>query len=653
MCLKFLDMNKYIRIHGDNIIECERTLKLISEAFKVVPVLEPNAPIYMPVYNIDYIGISFRIELLSGYNRWGMNIGNVIKNFGGALKEGADSYITEVVDELETVILAIEYCSALPAGNNAWQRNGRAYSCMQAGIPYLYFAEIGGVELDKNRCCKAPRFPNPIVPFSYISSSDRLGANCMPVYRPHPSIPTDIYNKYKESFGLIESENIIKNILLGLDYAVYKNALNEKCMSLIKKLSALRRTKDTLKGEDWNYFFEAKDAEEWLSQSKSPIIWRKKFIKKVKITEHFSKFKDEILKLGCLSIGAKDVPICLITKDKITLFNKLFNKFFTGINHSFSNDKNLAIVWITGYKPKGDDSRPDRGLTSLARMVLGNEVNILSLVYGPAKKNSYSILSTLQGYESNGMWESVIKLSDYALFDSVNYPQPIFHKINRNKQINNTSATFDFVKASLNCVYGEHDVDSTIHKIFGCNSIEYIKECFCNPPGGDWSGISYFASNNEEYRWTSLPRVSTTGGKRPDHVIQIKKKLKDIFLSIESKGSGRNLEKKIGINLKKYIDDIYKKIPTAIKGNNGKWRNNSTSVVIPTYHIISVGTFLYNNVEEMNKLLETKNLDSIISVEFRGNTTTLHVVTNSQGYELINILKEIQSLMGNFIISVH
>ena len=45
-------MVKILRIHGDNIIECERTLKLISEALKVSPVLEKNAPIYMPVYNL-------------------------------------------------------------------------------------------------------------------------------------------------------------------------------------------------------------------------------------------------------------------------------------------------------------------------------------------------------------------------------------------------------------------------------------------------------------------------------------------------------------------------------------------------------------------------------------------------------------------------
>lgn len=645
-------MIKSLRIHGDNIIECERTLKLISEALNVSPVLDKTAPTYMPIYELKADAFSFRIVLLSGHERWGISISDVIKKHGGTLREGADSYITEIIDGEEKLILAIEYCSALPAGNNAWQRNGRAFSSILAGVPYLYYAEIGGAELDEDRNYKAPRYPNPIVPFSYISSSHRIGSNCMPVYRPHPSIPSHIYEVFKDSFGLEESENVIRGVLLNLDYTEYKDSLNQKCMSLISTLSKSRRTRDTLKDEEWKNLYEATNADEWLTKQHNSIEWNKKFSDKVLTTRNFSSFKDAILDLGCISIGAKDIPICLIPKEKITLFNKYFHQFFPNISYAFSSEENLAVVWIVGYKPRGDDSRPDRGLTSLARMVLGNNIKMLTLVYGPAKSYSYSILSTLNGYESNGLWESVIKLSDFVLFDSVNYPQPIFHKLQRNKLSNNKEVIFKYEKASLLGGFGEHDIDTTIHQIFGCNNITKIKECFCNPPGGDWSGISYFTSDGHEYRWTSLPRVSLIGGKRPDHIIQINKGNKDLFLSIESKGLGSRLEEGIGDNLKKYIDSVYSSIPTAIRSNDSKWISNLSPVTIRSYNIISIGAFLFNGVEEMRSLLPKKGLDAIIAIEFNKNTTTLHVTTNTQGRELVDILKEIQLVMGNFIISI-
>lgn len=112
-------IKKHIRIHGDNIVECERTLFMMNDALGGTLTLV-DSPIYMPVYEIEAADYSFRVELLSGHGRWGVNIGNHLIKNGGILREGADSYICEVDGLNESVILAIEYCSALPAGNNAW-----------------------------------------------------------------------------------------------------------------------------------------------------------------------------------------------------------------------------------------------------------------------------------------------------------------------------------------------------------------------------------------------------------------------------------------------------------------------------------------------------------------------------------------------------
>ena len=118
-------MMRQIRVHGDNIIECERTLKLICEAFNVTPQLYADAPIYKPVYQAIYADTTFVIELLPGHDRWGLSVANEIAKYGGVLREGADSYITEVVDANEKLLLAIEYCSALPGSGRSTHFEGR------------------------------------------------------------------------------------------------------------------------------------------------------------------------------------------------------------------------------------------------------------------------------------------------------------------------------------------------------------------------------------------------------------------------------------------------------------------------------------------------------------------------------------------------
>ncbi len=178
------------RIHGDNIIECERALKLIVLAYSAT-VKRLKSSIYLPIYQINTSENQlFTVDLLSGHDRWNVQIKDELAKHGAPLREATDAYVTKLSDDeqKEDILLAIEFCSALPAGNNAWQRSGRALTCSEIGIPYFYFAEIGGVELDDKRAVKAPRFPNPIVPFSYLTTSKSLQVVCVPIYEPHPAI---------------------------------------------------------------------------------------------------------------------------------------------------------------------------------------------------------------------------------------------------------------------------------------------------------------------------------------------------------------------------------------------------------------------------------------------------------------------------------
>ena len=174
-------MPKIFRIHGDNIVECERIAKLILEETDPTSVeislISPSTIVYNICFN--YLGHRFewQLELLPGFNkagrrRWEANIFAGLKDSGSFLDETPDAIVTCVENGLETILYAIEFCSALQAGNQAWQRSGRAFSTGRTGCPYLYIVDFVKYELDaRTRERKALRFPNPAVPYSYISFS--------------------------------------------------------------------------------------------------------------------------------------------------------------------------------------------------------------------------------------------------------------------------------------------------------------------------------------------------------------------------------------------------------------------------------------------------------------------------------------------------
>ncbi len=281
-----------LRIHGDNIVECERTLKMIAEAYSSTYELL-NSPIYFPKYSIKTKDCQFVIELLSGHGRWSdIDLGDIIYKAGGRLRESADSYLTEVSEKQETVLLAIEYCSALPAGNNAWQRNGRALASVFANVPYLYYAEIGGIELDENRTPKAPRYPNPAVPFSYVSLSHDMNCVCLPVYRAHPSMTLQNILAYKSALGYDDGHVFIRQILNKEDTTLTVNRLKDKAVKMVEILSNGRKKNDTLKGKEWNELLISTNRPSWLVQNYKEE-WQKKSSDKVLVSGTFELLKSK------------------------------------------------------------------------------------------------------------------------------------------------------------------------------------------------------------------------------------------------------------------------------------------------------------------------------------------------------------------------
>jgi len=647
------------RIHGDNIIECERALNLLALSYNATAIPKPSS-ILIPLFNIcNKDKELFEVELFGGHDRWNVNFNTELIKYGAPLREATDAYITKVSADgkTEELLLAMEFCNALPAGNNAWQRSGRAITCAEIGIPYFYFAEIGGVELDSDRKVKATRFPNPIVPFSYLTSSKNLNVVCVPIYQAHPAITDELRGKFIHIFGIEASFNLLKGIINESKTTDAIDVLIEKGTTLVKILSNDRKRTDTFKALEGDEFLKISSGQkkaEWIKNHPNKQIWKKKSVDKVIVTNTFKSLLAETQGLNLLSIGAKEIPICLVANGNVKKFSDVLRKIYpkekiTSLADAIEKkNKPLIVVWITGFKPRGDDSRPDRGLVPLARMLFGNDIDILSIVFGPAGKQTWKTFkeNPTKLAAENGLWQAVLNLSNYVLSDSTTSEHGILTNIiNRNLERKNVKV--EFTAASSNSSFGEHDVDTTIHTMFSRQMEMGIFESMCNPPGGDWSGISFWDfSNKVEYRWTSLHRVSPTKAKRPDHIIQIHTQIKEIFLVIESKNHAKDLDENIGKRLTEYVEALFEILPTAYKEFKENWKLfDRDNIPFNNFFFLSGGAFVYKSLEEMKSSMMKGTLDFIFAFEFKidGTPSIVHILLSEKSNFLSNILTDIVS----------
>lgn len=656
-----------LRIHGDNILECETALELVSKVIN--PDTKPaftRSAVYAPIYEVvDVEGVIFKMQLFPGYGRWRFDIAKYLSTKGASLREAADAIITRLVSEggsnYETPVLALEFCGALPAGNNAWQRCGRALSLAYAKVPYLYFAELGGLELDSERKIKAPRFPNPLIPFAYLVLGKEEDILSLPVYLPSPSINSNLANDFSDYFGHEDSKILIRKVLLGGEDDTSK--LQWKAERIVEILAEKRKGNGSLAPKDWAVLAKQNsgvEKAEWLIKKK--MSWNKKV--SIESTSTFKKLLSLTVKSGAVAAGSKDMPICLIDKLQRSSYSEKLETLYKGkLSESFLNwvaDSSgpLICVWIAGFKPKGDDSRPDRGLVPLTRMIFGRKVDILTIIYGPAKPAAFAQLQVNMSSlaKTNGLWESVVNLSSALLVDS-----------KTNKKSDNLGFVIENIKkeaidfllpaSSETPIFGEHDVDSILHLIFSNSNGDGVYESICNPPGGDWSGISIIDFSSEiEYRWTSLPRVSGVEAKRPDHLVQFE--FNNSFLSIESKEKYATLEKGIGPRLEKYAKDlIAKKPPISYRVNKqAKWETFKESLPEDSHSFYSGAAFIFSTVEEMKSAIVESEVDIVIGVEFIQDSieTRLHILTAEEGSVFVSFIKErILKFPGSLSLSVH
>ena len=313
--------------------------------------------------------------------------------------------------------------------------------------------------------------------------------------------------------------------------------------------------------------------------SNNNFKWKKSIT--IKTTETLKKIKSVSEKYG-YSIISKNLPFVLIPeKNKNFFINELKDiyKLKKEEIDKINDKKNLVLCFILGFKPRGDDARPDRGLNPLLKMIFNEEASIFSFIYGPATKSLWKMLNENidKAKESNGLMKSILQISDFLIVDSVNYPDK-FNKFFYNINSFQNSLNEKFHSSMTTNKINEHDIDNSIFLFFRFLSKKTFFESMINPPGGDWSNIDLIDDKKNIYRWTNLPRVSGENTKRPDHIYIFDTTDKNkICLIIESKYHKEDLEKDIGERLIKYVKNLISFKPNCIKfANDENFIHNNT-----------------------------------------------------------------------------
>lgn len=617
-------------IHGDNIVECQRTVALIRTALADMtssfrgPYGVPVCPSYELTLSI---GSSLVLTLYPGFGRWNHDILDLVRRRGGTLREAADAIITGVAGGDELPLFAIEYCGALPAGNQAWQRNGRAYSFGKAQIPYLYIAELAGYELGEGRVRKAARLPNPAVPFSYVSFSLSNETPTLPVFVTSPGADETSRTTYADVFAERELIALIRAILLGQDDEAATERIRLKALSFVEKKATASRTGITLTPRQWQQAYEALENGQSLVDflvANTSLSWAK--VTSVPITETARELMDFTATLA-IGLTSKDLPMCIVSRTNRYAFAATVERLYEGrIQADFLNwlrrDRHLSICWVLGFKPGHDDARPDRGLPPLTRMLIGEGNDLLTVIYGPAPSSAWSGLHTnpRQLMQSNGLWEAILDVSDAILADS-NTDDIRCHGYLRShwhQEQPHPDREVVFVEPKPLHV-GENDVDTVLHLLLAHHGGTLVFEGMCNPPGGDWSGVSLQTVDRAaELRWLTLPRVSADEAKRPDHVFQFFSPTRPpIILSVESKERAASVEEGIGPRLTSYIKALLQtpasigRLPQTVS-----WTHSTTRLDERRFAMASAVAFISDTEQRTMSVRERANVDLLMCFTF-------------------------------------
>lgn len=635
-------MNTY-RIHGDNIVECERIANIIINTLKPKKIKTSlSSPSAMVIeFKTTYAKtlIEWRLELLPGFNknkkkRWESNIFEALKEAGGYFDETPDIVISKSNDNNEEkILLSIEFCSALQAGNQAWQRSARAFSVGRAGCPYIYVVDIGKYELDnKTRERKNVRLPNAAVAYSYANYSKVTENLVTQLYTKSEEFDKNREESLKDfdetNFGTEDLGSYIIKLMLGMDTSDEERSLISKNINVIKFLAQRTNKKKNFSDLEWEEVYNIIDGDIIdFAVEKNRFGFHKTITKKGKHGK-----SSEIVKLideYGVGLASKDLPFGIIPSKDRPAFAKKLIKIYPSVNKDIIDsigctNKHLVIALFKGFKPGGDDNRPDRGLLPFATMLSSSDVDVMSYIYGPIIERNLLLLDSdlYKLAERNGLWRSILSLNNFVLIDAPILAEkhydalrliettPLknhYFSLGEGKSIE-PKAIFSNIPVN----YTEDDVDTGIHYLFTHILKRFCFEGMCNPPGGDWSGFSVIDKKGCENRWVSLPRESKfIDGKRPDHILQIFGVFnKPLLLSIESKEKSSDLEKDVGIALVTYVERLMDFVPSAKRKRcvryNSNWEWGDKKIDFNDFEVISAAAYLKKQAQPTNIVFDKK-----------------------------------------------
>jgi hypothetical protein len=670
-------MEKLFHIYGDNIVECTRTLDYIKNGFPSKSILEIKMDfknITTPRFLLITTFGKFYFLFFPGTNasRWNKDIYQefVIKA-GGVIKEGADALITEVTSDSEKPLLALEFSAALPAGNNAWQRSGRAYSLAQAGIPYFYLVHLAGKEYKKETNSLATRLPNPALSLSFALNTIRTGVPSLLVYSDAPEADKFYRDRFTSSYGVEDFSKMLFKMLTEQEYDSELTRLYNKNIEFLKQRATLIEN-HAYTPEDYDSILKSKNPYKKLKEltNEKQLKWNKKIAGKIR--NNFVSQEHRVLELikdiedHSYAIITKDLPCTFVpAANRKKLADHICNNLYKDrVTTEFKNwiyqEDDLVICLINGFKPRGDDSRPDRGLAPFSKMLL--DTDVLTIVFGTAKSEVWNTLDNKpSSLFSNGLWQSIFNFSEGILVDT---PTRLGFSINtyyKGHWSKTASPPYSISKKNVSIKdypkkIGENDVDTAIHILFKYVANKF--ECVCNPPGGDWSGISLL-SGQTEYRWTSMNRVSEEGTKRPDHIYQLEYEGKPTLFLVESKGEKRDLfndkEINVGLGMIEYLKNLMDREYTALRPINENWTSASGYISLDNFNTFTGVAYLLkgsveDNYNDSQNLLTFSNAHLALALELNDKNSIMHIFTiNNSAY---NFARELRSMLNSTHLNV-
>lgn len=419
------------RVYGDNILECERLVEWFKVTrFSQFKFVEEIGSFDRPIYISADLRTDrkFALQLCPYYGGTGPQIlwpNNPLKD---TFFEKTDTVVTRLLKNgSETKpIFAIEFCEALQAGNQAWQRFRRATDAAESKIPYFYVLPIIGWERDPaGITLKNPRYQSAQICIAQLTLCSKFGVPSLQVYTQTGwgdyakklgyTLPED-FERFEGANAAISYTSLLMRE--SLDKKVeYKSEATELLKKIMKEMFEVAQTyskfSNTCLPIHLNHAAFQKDNLEKVSNEYTSAL-----VEGNPVTSEFAlheiDFKD-FEKFGCFFY--KDI------KDK-TISREFKQKIVSFLNWRKSKDVRYKTNYLEGW---GLKIEPPSGSTELNRLFEQNKQN-LPLTYKVNKSEAVVINNRkyLRKIIERAYPNLDRKILNWIYSDKVEYATPIF-----------------------------------------------------------------------------------------------------------------------------------------------------------------------------------------------------------------------------------